>query len=450
VLTMGEVVLAACTDDQGILATDLRSGALVATFEESAAQPHAFGALGEGSGYIYVVQAKKALWHVWGWGDRKPSYRASLPEKMTAMTFSTNAVLSFGGSASGSIYVWQMGTGCLLRCWPAHFREVTQLVVSEDESFLVSASADSTVHVYNMADIFAEQAAPRPFRSWSGHALAVTSLALLPGSGLQQVVASASLDRTVRLWDVGSGRQVTTRTLAEPVHSICTGPAGTELFCACGGGDLRSLSITCGPGEGGGLYTGHVGTVLSCALCADGSQVASCSEVDRVRIWETRTRQCVSQLHGSRNVQIGAVRIVQRTVHAARLPPFQPFQRLLTPPQDAPPVPLCTGGRAAALRQAMEPCASTHDFVDRVLWGQAADLEALAKARELEAQLSVARAEQARWAQAAADLYDALLEEGRGTPATDPEEGEAEAGEEVTSNSEPPATKRRRRRAPQK
>ena len=31
----------------------------------------------------------------------------------------------------------QMATGCLLRCWPAHFREVTQLVVSQDAPSLM-------------------------------------------------------------------------------------------------------------------------------------------------------------------------------------------------------------------------------------------------------------------------------------------------------------------------
>lgn len=407
-------MLAASLDDQGILATDLRSGALVTTFEESAAQTNAFGAIGGNSGYIYAVQAKKPLWHVWAWGERKPCYRASLPEKMTAMTFTGDAGLCIGGSATGSIYIWQMGTGCLLRCWPAHFREVTQLLVSEDESFLVSASGDAAVHVYNMADIFAELT-PKPFHVFSGHALTVTSLALLPGSGMQQMVASASLDRSVRIWDIGTGKPHSCRTLSSAVNSICVGPCGAELLCACSNGDLRSFSPNCSQDETGGVFLGHSGPVLSCALNRDGSCAASCSEVDRVRVWETRTRQCVSQAHTSRNILVGSVQIVQRAAFSSALPPFQPFRRIITQPEELPPVQLGTAGRAVALQESLEPHTSAQEFVEQLVWGAQRDAGAAGSGnmRELQTQLAEAKATQARWAAAATDLYDVLVSEGK-------------------------------------
>mmetsp|Transcript_72749 Transcript_72749/g.115131 ORF Transcript_72749/g.115131 Transcript_72749/m.115131 type:complete len:483 (-) Transcript_72749:43-1491(-) len=405
----GEVVLAASTDDQGIFATDLHTGAIVTTFEESAIQSHTFGTIGQSSSHIYAVQAKKALWHVWGWGDKKPCYRASLPEKMSSMAFTSDAALCFGGSVSGSIYVWQMGTGCLLRCWPAHFREVTQLLVSQDDCFLISASADASVQVFNLADIFCDNT-PKPFHSWSGHSLAVTSVAQLPGSGVQQTIASASLDRSVRLWDVGTGKAISARTLSEPVNRIASGPSGTELLCACGNGELRSLGLTSAPGQSDALYVGHAGAVLGCALSADGSRIASCSEADRVRVWDTKTRQCVAQVLTSRNVQISSVQIVQRGAHSARPPPFQPFQRVMTAPEDLPPVPISTIGRAAALQEALEPHVSSRDFIDRIIWGQAAGLEALARSSELEEELDKVKAERTKWANAAANLYDALAE----------------------------------------
>jgi len=323
------------------------------------------------------------------------------------MAFTGDAALCFGGAVSGSVYVWQMGTGCLLRCWPAHFREVTQILISQDESFVVTASADASVHVYNLADIFAEQT-PRPFHSWSGHALAVTSLAQLPGTGVQQTIVSASLDRSVRLWDVGSGKAISARTLSEPVHRICAGPSGTELLCACGNGDLRSLGLRGGAGEGDGLYAGHVGAVLSCALSADGSRAASCSEADRVRIWDTNTRQCISQVHTSKNVQIGSVQIVQKGCHAPRPPPFQPFQRLMTVVEDLPPVPIASVGRCLALSEALEPQTSNGAFIDRISWGQAAGLEALAQGAGAQDELAMAKVEKTRWATAAADLFDLL------------------------------------------
>eukprot|EP00927_Polykrikos_kofoidii_P070801 TRINITY_DN67185_c0_g1_i1.p1 TRINITY_DN67185_c0_g1~~TRINITY_DN67185_c0_g1_i1.p1 ORF type:complete len:463 (-),score=76.67 TRINITY_DN67185_c0_g1_i1:86-1474(-) len=405
----GELVLAASSDDQGIFATDLHSGALVATFDEGSAQPGAFGAIGGSSGHIFAAQVKKALWHVWAWGERRPCYRASLPERTTAMTFTDDATLCIAGAASGTIYVWQLGTGCLLRSWPAHFREVTKLLISQDQSFLVSASADSTVHVYNLADIFADST-PQPFHSWSGHALSVTSLAQLPGSGMQQAFVTASLDRSVRIWDVGTGKPLTTRTLPAPVLDICASPSGSEVICACGDGELRSIYLAVGSSQQDvGQYTGHTGAVLGCALNADGSRLASCGEADRVRVWETRTRQCISQVHANRNVQIGAVRIVSRSADSPSLPAFQPFQRLLTAPEESLATPLCIGGRATALEEEIKEVTHTDTFIDRVLWSQASGMQGLARAEEVDAKLAAAHGERARWAAVAEELYNELL-----------------------------------------
>lgn len=339
------------------------------------------------------------------------------------MAFTSDGSLCFGGAVSGKIYAWQMGTGSLLRCWPAHFLEITQLLVSEDGTFLISASADASVRAYNIADVFAEQGAPEPFHCWSGHALSVTSLALLPGSGLHQQVVSASLDRSVRIWDVGTGRPLGSRTFSSPVHSLCSTPTGGEILCACGNGEIRSFSPWCGPKESGGVFVGHTGPVISCAASMDGSRIASCSEVDRVRIWETRTRQCVAQVHSSRNVQVNAVHIVQRGAHAPTMPPFQPFQKLLAAPEDVPPVPLCVHGRTDALMEAMSPHASGRSFVDRMLWstaagGGGADGGITGDTRETEELLKEAQAGQARWASVAAELYTVLSEAGLDQPKT--------------------------------
>eukprot|EP00933_Yihiella_yeosuensis_P038395 TRINITY_DN32332_c0_g1_i1.p1 TRINITY_DN32332_c0_g1~~TRINITY_DN32332_c0_g1_i1.p1 ORF type:complete len:512 (+),score=125.53 TRINITY_DN32332_c0_g1_i1:54-1589(+) len=432
---MTEVVLAACADDRaGILATDLRTGGIVTTFEEAgAAVPGAFGSVGVGASHIYAVQARKALWQVWNWGEKRPSYRASLPEKLTAMAFSNDASLCFGGAASGTIYAWLAGTGSLLRSWPAHFREVTQLLVSVDGGFLISSSADATVQVYNLADLFSEVGAPKPFQSWSGHSLAVTSLALLPGPcGLQQAVATASLDRSVRVWDVATGQPLLSRSMPAPVHSLAAMPSGTELLAACGNGEMRSI-YTNSSAEGG-IYAGHTGAVLSCAVSADGSRLASCSDADRVRVWETRTRQCVAQVHSSRNVQVTSVRIVRRACHVPGPPPFQPFQRLLTSPEEVPPVPLCLTGRSTALADAMAPHTKVQNFLEQVEWAMSAatpsastsspstasaaaaktdaETKIAAGPQELEEQLAQARAGEARWARIAAQLYGALVDTG--------------------------------------
>lgn len=410
---MGELVLSACTDGQGILATDLHTCSVVATLEENAVQPRAFGMLGHGSGHIFAVQRDKALWHVWPLGQKKPAYRASLPEKMTAMVFSNDGSICVAGSPTGSIYVWLMGTGSLLRCWPAHFRAVTQLLLSHDESFLISASADSTVNVYNFADVFSELA-PKPFHSWAGHALSVTSLAQLPGRALQQTVITASLDRSVRLWDVGTGSPVSTFTLPSGVNEVAAGHGAGEIFCACANGEIRSILTSCRASDTAAIhFKGHTGAVSGVAVNADGSRLVSCSDADKVRVWETRTRQCIAHVHASKSVQIGAVRVVSAAARQSMLPPFQPFQRLLTAPENLQPVPLVTGGRSAVLRQEMVRRADAQGFVHRIVWGQAAaagGVEVFDSEQELRAKVEEVQADGRRWEAIAKQLFHTLVD----------------------------------------
>merc|ERR1712060_298717 len=114
------------------------------------------------------------------------------------------------------------------------------------------------------------------------------------------------------------------RTLPAAVHSICAGPNSNEMLAGCANGEIHSFNLLSNLGEDSGRYLGHIGAVLSCSMNADGSRVASCTKTDRVRIWETRTRQCITQLHTTRNVEIDSVKIVQRAAYASTLPPFQP------------------------------------------------------------------------------------------------------------------------------
>ena len=79
----------------------MHSTAQVSYLEDSSAFPKAFGRMGADSRYCYASQEGRALLTVWNWkkaeGAQKtqPFYRASLPEKMTAMAFTQDASICF-------------------------------------------------------------------------------------------------------------------------------------------------------------------------------------------------------------------------------------------------------------------------------------------------------------------------------------------------------------------
>ena len=68
------------------------------------------------------------------------------------------------------------------------------MAFSPDGRVLASASTDKTVHLWDVAS-------RQPLATLTGHKDAVVSVAFSPDG---RILASASRDKTVRLWDVAS------------------------------------------------------------------------------------------------------------------------------------------------------------------------------------------------------------------------------------------------------
>jgi WD40 repeat protein len=172
----------------------------------------------------------------------------------------------------------------LVMFFHGHTSPVYSVAFSPDGKTLASASADTTVRLWNVAS---HQSMGPPL---TGHTDVVFSVAFSPDG---RTLASASFDKTVRLWDVA-----TRRPLGDPltghsgtVVSVAFSPDGKTLASAVG--DIRN-----GPDNTVQLWdvasrqplgeplTGHTHTVNSVAFSPDGKILASGSADGTVRLWD--------------------------------------------------------------------------------------------------------------------------------------------------------------------
>jgi WD40 repeat protein len=104
-------------------------------------------------------------------------------------------------------------------------------------------------------------------------------------------IASASLaDRTIRIWDVGTGRPVGTTVLAhtDKVWSVAYSADGHRLVSASGDGTLRLWDADTGAPLGPPLQ-GHTDQVFTAAFSPDGRRIVSGGADQTVRVWDAQT-----------------------------------------------------------------------------------------------------------------------------------------------------------------
>jgi hypothetical protein len=121
-------------------------------------------------------------------------------------------------------YLWRLCHSDMLTL-KGHTEGATSVCFSPDGRRLASASQDRTVKVWNAAT-------GEELLSLKGHEDQIRSVCFSPDG---RRLASASLDQTVKVWDAQTGREI--RTLVGhtvPVRSVCFSPDGQRLASADG------------------------------------------------------------------------------------------------------------------------------------------------------------------------------------------------------------------------
>ena len=179
------------------------------------------------------------------------------------------------------------------------------MAFSPDGRLIASASADHTVKLWDAAT-WAE------VRTLRGHADAVRAVAFSPDG---RRLASGGDDKTVKLWDAATGAEQ--RTLSgcpAAVHGVAFSPDGKRL--AAGAAAFRkALTIDLGeiliwdPETGQTVLTmrGHAGDVRALTYSPDGKRLVSAGADWQLIFWEPTTGQEVLAVHDAHVNCINAV-----------------------------------------------------------------------------------------------------------------------------------------------
>jgi eukaryotic-like serine/threonine-protein kinase len=184
-------------------------------------------------------------------------------------------ILNSAMGVKGELTVCDAATGRVLRTLGVHEGEVSGLSFSDDGR-LASASADRTVKIWDVA-------AGKELLTLRGHTDRVTSVAFSPDG---KTVASGGADATVRLWDASSGAEI--RSLRVP-GQLCTcvkfSPNGEHLAAGVGPSGVTVWDIK----SGQELFTARMppGGVSGVAFTPDGRRLVAAGLV--VRVWDAAT-----------------------------------------------------------------------------------------------------------------------------------------------------------------
>lgn len=122
--------------------------------------------------------------------------------------------------SGGSIKLWDINTGKLLRTLGAHSQSVNAIAISPDGKTLASGSDDRTIKIWDLNT-------GELLRTLAGHAYAVTAVAISPDS---KTLASGN-GRTIKLWNLHTGKPL--HTLEEHsgwVDFVAFSPDGKKII----------------------------------------------------------------------------------------------------------------------------------------------------------------------------------------------------------------------------
>ncbi|KAJ4815815.1 hypothetical protein LUZ62_028381 [Rhynchospora pubera] len=327
----GDIIIASSPVDTGINSWGLNSGTKLLTYKTCASPRHGLTAVGSrfiASSQVRASQsASSAPIYFWSWDKPQLGVKSFPAEPIGPLIANSEGTYLIGGGASGSIYLWEVASGKLLKKWHAHYRSVTCFALSDDESLLISGSDDGGVRVWNLVSIFDAskfQSSSSYLYSFTEHALRVTDV--VSGRGLSNsIIISSSEDRTCKIFSLSEGKILRSIALDSIADALAIDPGEHRFYAGCRDGKIYIKALNVEKNPTIGILFDHSVAVTSIA-CQNGTTLVSGSEDGIIRIWDIMTQHVVRMLKHAK-APINNVLVVKPTRQATNLSHQPPLSK---------------------------------------------------------------------------------------------------------------------------
>jgi pre-rRNA-processing protein IPI3 len=297
-----------------VCAWNPKTGAALKTFKGSSSTSRTLDLISDD--FLLSADSIKPLINVWAIGRQDHAQtRIVCTGKVTALSVSRDGSYCVAGIA-GKLYVWQTCTGNLLVVLSGHYLKVSCIRFTDDGSHFVSGSDDGLVLVWPISSVLSRgtnrasvSGGIEPCHVWSQHSSAITDIHVGLG-GVGARVATASLDKSVKIWQLSSGQLIDTLVYDSPVTSVVMDHAESRLYAGASDGNIYLVNFVMKSGSILGSLTtssssdrstpfvlrGHRSVVNCLSMSMNCETLASGSADGTVMLWNTYSRECVETI----------------------------------------------------------------------------------------------------------------------------------------------------------
>ena len=256
-------------------------------------------------------------------------------KRVSSLVFSSDGQQIISGSYDGTVKIWNARSGDVIKTLIGYAHGVESVSSSPDSKRIISGGYDATLKVWDATNatelatlevnsrskvsagsIYAidfsgdgsliaagggngiikiwNASALEELLTYTGHKSMVLSLIFSPD---RKHIVSSSIDRTIKIWDSYSKKEL--RTIKTQSYCKCITVNSDGLQIAGGDSNLIKVWET-NTGKELAILEGHRASVNALSFSPDDKKIASCSDDGTVKIWDAITGDVLQTLrHGA-------------------------------------------------------------------------------------------------------------------------------------------------------